>query len=69
MKTKQKQELEKLLVDIKRLERQRSDLIAGFKKQTRLIGVLKKQRAHMEAAKLLSFTEEEFTKALDWNGN
>ena len=61
--------MEKLLVDIKRLERQRSDLIAGFKKQTRLIGVLKKQRAHMEAAKLLSFTEEEFTKALDWNGN
>ncbi len=50
----------------KLLERQKADLIAAFKKQLRLIDVLKRQKAHLEAAKLLSFTEEEFVKALDW---
>jgi hypothetical protein len=50
----------------KLLERQKADLIAAFKKQLRLIDVLKRQNAHLEAAKLLSFIEEEFVKALDW---
>ena len=51
---------------IRLLEKQKVDLIAAFKKQMRLIDVLKRQKAHLEAAKLLSFTEEEFVKALDW---
>jgi hypothetical protein len=36
-----------------------------LKKQARLIDVLRRQRAHLEAAQLLSFSEEEFMQTLD----
>jgi hypothetical protein len=45
---------------------QKAELIAAFKKQMQLINILKRQKLHVEAAKLLSFTEEEFMKTLDW---
>ena len=61
-----KKENDKLVSQIKSLERQRSELLTAFKKQMKLIEVLKKQKVHVEAAKLLSFTEEEFVKVLDW---
>ena len=51
--------------EIRTLERQRMELLNAFKKQAKLIDVLKRQKMHVEAAKLLSFTEDEFMKTLD----
>jgi len=51
---------------VKTLEKHRNDLIDAFRKQMKLIDVLKRQKVHIEAARLLNFTEEEFMKTLDW---
>nr|XP_033478999.1 testis-expressed protein 9 isoform X2 [Epinephelus lanceolatus] len=93
------QSKENLLAENKMLKKQKAELIVGFKKQLKLIDILKRQKVrvsisftllihtlliiqskcsrtnflfcfsvqmHFEAAKLLSFTEDEFMKALDW---
>ncbi|TPX67530.1 hypothetical protein SpCBS45565_g03682 [Spizellomyces sp. 'palustris'] len=57
---------EKLLADLRRVQKQKGELLTAFRKQAQLIDVLKRQKMHMEAAKLLDFTEEEFVRALNW---
>ena len=61
-----KQTSERLLADVRRLEKQKTELLSVFKKQTQLIEVLKRQRLHIEASRALGFTEDEFVKALNW---
>jgi hypothetical protein len=48
------------------LAAQKDELLAAFRKQQQLIDVLKRQKLHVEAARVLQFSEEEFVKALDW---
>ncbi|XP_051920076.1 testis-expressed protein 9 [Hippocampus zosterae] len=64
--SEEQQTRENLLAENKLLKKQKGELIVGLKKQLKLIDVLKRQKMHLEAAKLLSFTEDEFMKALDW---
>ncbi|KAM4597177.1 testis-expressed protein 9-like isoform 2-T3 [Fundulus diaphanus] len=65
IKQEENPNVEKLLAENQMLKKQKSELVVGFKKQSRLIDILKRQKMHLEAAKLLSFTEEEFIKAMD----
>ena len=60
-----RRDMEKLVEDNRRLEKQRNELMQAFKKQMRLIEVLKRQKMHIESAKLLAFTEDEFISVLE----
>ena len=54
--------------ELRKVTNQRNALAAALKKQFKLIEVLKQQKAHLEAARLLQFTEEEFLKVVGSDG-
>jgi len=66
LNVKLKKEKDDLIRQIKVVEKQRDDLYIVFQKQMKLIHILKRQKIHAEASKLLDITEREFCKVLDW---
>lgn len=60
-----KAEAQKLAAENVRLKKRQAELLLAFRKQNKLIDVLKRQKLHTEAAILLGFSEEEFTRTLE----
>ena len=59
------QQNDELSIKVRTLERQRNDLTLAFKKQMKLIDLLKRKVVHLEVAKQLDITEEDFQKVID----
>jgi hypothetical protein len=57
-------EVARLRSEVRSLETQRAELLGVVRKQARLVDVLRRQKMHLEAAKLLQITEDEFRRAL-----
>lgn len=66
--TREKARQEKDLAEkqIKQLRRQRLSLITAYKQQLLLLDNLNRQNLCLEEAKMLEFSEKEFTKILNW---
>ena len=65
--SKLKAKVECLQKQLKDMEKQRNNILLGFKEQMKLIEVLKRQKVHAEASKLLDITEQEFLKIIEWD--
>ena len=61
-----REEVKDLTKKIKDMEKRSDDMMLLFKKQMQLIDVMKRQKVHLEASRMLQFTEEEFKSVLDW---
>ncbi|KAJ4458140.1 hypothetical protein PAPYR_6262 [Paratrimastix pyriformis] len=65
IQAKARQQEELFRQESRRFQRQKMELLAAFRKQMKLIDILKRQKTHIEASRLFSFTEEEFVKTIE----
>ena len=61
--------IEELAKKARTLERQRNDLVQAYRKQMKLIELLKRQKVHLELAKQLDIREADFLQVIDWNND
>ncbi len=61
-----RREAEDLAAENKQLRKQRATLLAAVRKQQRLVELVRQQRLHVEAARVLGFAEDEFVRTLEW---
>lgn len=48
-----------------KLERQKAELLAGFRTQLKLIDVLRRQKVHVETARCIEAAEQVFLRGMD----
>jgi len=60
--TRRNERISGLQKENKQLRMDKKQLVTAFKKQMKLVDILKRQKLHMEVMKLLSFSEETFLK-------
>lgn len=60
-------EIERLTQENKKLEKQKNEIYAAFKKSLKLCSILKREKVHLENGRLLAFTEDEFRNLLEIN--
>lgn len=61
-------EYDRVVLENKKLLQHKQELLLALRKQMRLVDVLKRQKIHLEAARMLAFTEEEFLRVIDSTG-
>ncbi|XP_018318571.1 testis-expressed protein 9 [Agrilus planipennis] len=67
LKMQHRKHIDQMTSVIKGLEKQKLDVVAGFKKQMLLVDNLKRQKALYETQKFSEIADKDFMKILDWN--
>jgi len=62
-----KKERDDMLATISNLEKEKRELLTVVTTQMKLLDIIKRQKVHLEASRMLSFTEDEFFKILEWD--
>ncbi|KAH1006783.1 hypothetical protein HUJ05_007486, partial [Dendroctonus ponderosae] len=66
LKASFKKQHSELTLALKLLEKQKDELLSGFKKQMQLIKLLRDQKVHLEALRIGEMSDVEYLKILDW---
>ncbi|KAJ8934134.1 hypothetical protein NQ314_013593 [Rhamnusium bicolor] len=65
LKESHRKQINDLTSTVKHIEKHKTELLNGFKKQMQLIDNLKKQKMYLEAHKIAELSENEYMKILD----